>query len=197
MAGPAPGALQKEDLEGNSPTAAETKLAGSSEDEMEQYTTEAPPASDVAPPHELEHAPRLFRHSVELIEEVGAGCEMPAQRCPSSCSSGRSCTCLPSPCCLPLLWLLWRPCARRSPTSSHLIVSAEGRGNGAEEAGARARTDACQAAQGDRRHHSGPVTPAACTVPARTQPLALPACCSRCCATAGCWPSWRRLSRSS
>lgn len=36
---------------------------------MEQYTTEAPPASDVAPPHELEHAPRLFRHSVELIEE--------------------------------------------------------------------------------------------------------------------------------
>ncbi|KAL4423292.1 hypothetical protein ABPG77_004561 [Micractinium sp. CCAP 211/92] len=62
-------ARESEDLDGNSPTAATSKLAGSSGDEMDHVAVERPRVRDLAPAHELEHAPRLFRHSVELLEE--------------------------------------------------------------------------------------------------------------------------------
>ncbi|KAL4436773.1 hypothetical protein ABPG75_003912 [Micractinium tetrahymenae] len=60
---------REENSDGSSPTKAAGKLVGSSEDEMEVCNDgRRPPANEVATV-ELEHGPRLFRRSVEMIEE--------------------------------------------------------------------------------------------------------------------------------
>ncbi len=96
-------ARESEDLDGNSPTAATSKLAGSSEDEMDHVAVERPRVRDLAPAHELEHAPRLFRHSVELLEEVRARRQMPGEDACAATPLAGAATACPLACCLPPL----------------------------------------------------------------------------------------------
>lgn len=100
-----------EELDGASPMKANEKLAGSSEDEMETFAAEVLSARDAPPVAEVEHAPRLFRHSIELIEQVGARRILPPQDARAAAFPPGAAAATQLRCSVPRLWELrqWMP----------------------------------------------------------------------------------------